>query len=317
MHRAICLAGLAGAPLYVVHLSTAQALAAVRGARPRPAGDGRDLPAVPVSHRPRVRAAWLRGAKFAMSPPLREAGHPETLWGGLADGSLQAAGHRPLQLLLRGARAGHALFQAAGRGRFHPHPQRRAGPRGRGFALMHEGAVVRHGFSLQRWVEITATAPARLFGLYPRKGTLAVGSDADVVLFDPAERWTVSGRAPQPGRLLDLRGASNHWPGEEGVLARPVHRRWRTMAGRAGQGQFETRPRGMPDPSPVHGASNHAPGIPHDRLRPDRRRPALAPYAETALAALGGLRINGASAAAAERTGRHRRHARGRLPAWR
>jgi dihydropyrimidinase len=57
--------------------------------------------------------------------------------------------------------------------------------------LMHDGAVVTHGMSLNRFVEIVATAPAKLFGLFPRKGTIAVGSDGDLVLFDPAERWTI------------------------------------------------------------------------------------------------------------------------------
>jgi dihydropyrimidinase len=56
---------------------------------------------------------------------------------------------------------------------------------------MHDGAVVTHGMSLNRFVEITATAPAKLFGLFPKKGTIAVGSDGDLVLFDPAERWTI------------------------------------------------------------------------------------------------------------------------------
>jgi dihydropyrimidinase len=57
--------------------------------------------------------------------------------------------------------------------------------------LMHDGAVVRHGMSLNRFVQITATAPAKLFGLFPQKGTIAPGTDADLVLFDPAERWTI------------------------------------------------------------------------------------------------------------------------------
>jgi dihydropyrimidinase len=57
--------------------------------------------------------------------------------------------------------------------------------------LVFDGAVVKYGMSLNRFVEITATAPAKLFGLFPKKGTIAVGTDADLVLFDPAERWTI------------------------------------------------------------------------------------------------------------------------------
>jgi dihydropyrimidinase len=57
--------------------------------------------------------------------------------------------------------------------------------------LMHDAAVLQHGLSLHRFVDLVASAPARLFGLFPRKGAVAVGSDADLVLFDPQERWTV------------------------------------------------------------------------------------------------------------------------------
>ena len=59
--------------------------------------------------------------------------------------------------------------------------------------LIFDGGVRQHGLSLNRFVELTATAPARLFGLFPRKGTIAVGSDADIVLFDPNETWTIRG----------------------------------------------------------------------------------------------------------------------------
>ena len=57
--------------------------------------------------------------------------------------------------------------------------------------LVHDGGVCRHGISLNRFVELTSTTPAKLFGLFPKKGTIAVGSDADIVLFDPGESWTI------------------------------------------------------------------------------------------------------------------------------
>ena len=99
--------------------------------------------------------------------------------------------------------------------------------------LIFEGAVHKHGMSINRFVEITSTAPAKLFGLFPRKGTIAVGSDGDIVLFDPNEQWTIraaehhsrvdytlfEGR-PVTGRVgdrhLDLGRA------EEGVVRRRV-----------------------------------------------------------------------------------------------
>ena len=58
--------------------------------------------------------------------------------------------------------------------------------------LIYDGSVGKHGMSLNRFVEMTATTPAKLFGLFPKKGTIAVGSDADIVVFDPCETWTVS-----------------------------------------------------------------------------------------------------------------------------
>jgi len=242
VHRAICLAGLAGAPLYVVHLSTAQALAAVREAR----GRGQRVMAETcpqylfLTDREYARPGF-EGAKFVMSPPLREAGHPETLWRGLADGSLQAVATDHCSFCYEVPAQGMRYSKQQGVADFTRIPNGAPGVETR-LALMHEGAVVRHGFSLQRWVEITATAPARLFGLYPRKGTLAVGSDADVVLFDPAERWTI--RAAEHHSLADY----SLFEGIEltGRVKKVFVRgqcivdgqQWR---GRAGQGQFVKR----------------------------------------------------------------------------
>jgi len=102
--------------------------------------------------------------------------------------------------------------------------------------LVFDGGVVKHGMSLNRFVEITATAPAKLFGLFPRKGTIAVGSDADLVLFDPGKSWTI--RAAEHHSRVDyslfegrtvtgrvskvlLRGAlivdGDRWLGREGM----------------------------------------------------------------------------------------------------
>jgi dihydropyrimidinase len=102
--------------------------------------------------------------------------------------------------------------------------------------LVFDGAVLKHGMSMNRFVEITATAPARLFGLFPKKGTIAVGSDGDLVLFDPGERWTI--RASEHHSRVDyslfegrevtgrvkkvfVRGEcivdGSHWQGREGM----------------------------------------------------------------------------------------------------
>jgi dihydropyrimidinase len=108
---------------------------------------------------------------------------------------------------------------------------------------MHDAAVLKHGLSLHRLVDMVATAPARMFGLFPRKGTVAVGSDADLVLFDPAGTLDrARRRPPQPQRLLAVRGPRAHGPRQEGLPARPVHRRWSAQwLGRDGMGQYLPR----------------------------------------------------------------------------
>ena len=98
--------------------------------------------------------------------------------------------------------------------------------------LIFEGAVHKHGMSINRFVEITATAPAKLFGLFPRKGTIAVGTDGDIVLFDPDEQWTI--RAAEQHTRSDytlFEGRSGERPGEKSVSARSVHRRRADVAG--------------------------------------------------------------------------------------
>jgi dihydropyrimidinase len=132
------------------------------------------------------------GAKYVCSPPLRDAdeGHQERLWQGLRTNDLQVVStdHCPFCM------GDHHTFgtqKQLGQGDFSKIPNGMPGVEPR-MILMYNGGVVEGRISLNRFVEITATAPAKMFGMYPRKGTIAVGSDADIVVFDPHGSHVIS-----------------------------------------------------------------------------------------------------------------------------
>ena len=177
VHRAFKLAELAGTPAYIVHLSSRDALNAVREARDR------GLPAFAetcpqylyLSDADMARPGF-EGAKFVCSPPLRPADHQADLWKGLQSGDLQlvATDHAPFNY--RGQKElGSEDFSKIPNGL--PSVEDR-------YTLIFQG-VHAGRISANRFVELVATAPAKMFGLYPRKGTIAPGSDADIVVFDP------------------------------------------------------------------------------------------------------------------------------------
>jgi dihydropyrimidinase len=121
-----------------------------------------------------------------MSPPLRDRGDHEKLWRGLASNELQAVGtdHCPFFF-------DKTPGKLSGKGDFSKIPSGAPGIENRMSRLFHGGVVGGH-FDVSRFVEITSTAPAKIFGLFPRKGTIARGSDADVVIFDPEAEMVIS-----------------------------------------------------------------------------------------------------------------------------
>ena len=131
---------------------------------------------------------------FVMTPPLRPAGHQEALWRGLACGQLQVVSTDHCAFCYGPSPRGERYSKQLGTERFTRIPNGAPGLETR-VPMMYDGAVLGHGMSVNRFVDLVATMPARLFGLFPRKGTIAVGSDADLVLFDPNERWTVTAAA--------------------------------------------------------------------------------------------------------------------------
>jgi dihydropyrimidinase len=191
-HRAIKMAELAGCPLYVVHMSALEALAEVTNAR----DEGLNVFAETCPQYLFLDLDDLgngfEGAKFVCSPPLRDRaeGHQEALWSGLATNDLQVVStdHCPFCFedhpeLGRQKRLGEGDFSKIPNGL--PGVEHR-------LELIYHGAVAEERLSLERWVEVCSTTPARMFGLFPRKGTIAVGSDADLVIFDPRKKHTLS-----------------------------------------------------------------------------------------------------------------------------
>lgn len=186
-HRAIALAEMADAPVYFVHLSCEPALDEVTRARDR----GRPVFAETCPHYLFLDEQVYDDdsfdvAKYVLTPPLRPARHQRHLWRGLRtdDISVVSTDHCPFCL---------SGQKSLGEGDFSKIPNGGPGVEHR-LPLLHSGGVIAGHLTLRRMVEVFSTAPARLFGLFPRKGTIAVGSDADLVLFDPAAEQTISAR---------------------------------------------------------------------------------------------------------------------------
>jgi dihydropyrimidinase len=182
--RAIRLAAVAGAPLYIVHLTAMQALAAVAQAR----DSGQNVfaetcPQYLYLSQDDMAKPGFEGAKYVCSPPVRPAEHHAALWCGLRtnDLSVVSTDHCPF-CFKEQKELGVGDFSKIPNGM--PNVEHR-------IDLLHSG-VVAGELSLARWVEVNSTTPARMFGLYPRKGTIAPGSDADIVIYDPNARHTLS-----------------------------------------------------------------------------------------------------------------------------
>jgi dihydropyrimidinase len=183
--RAIALAEMAGCPVYIVHLSCNDALEKVREARDRglPAY-AETCPQYLYLSLENMDVPDFEGAKYVFTPPLREKWHQEKLWHGLAHDTLQVVStdHCPFCFKEQ---------KELGRNDFTKIPNGGPGVEHR-LSLIYSGGVHGGKFSANRFVQLVSTAPAKLFGLYPRKGTIAVGSDADLVIFDANAEQVIS-----------------------------------------------------------------------------------------------------------------------------
>ena len=234
-HRAIALAEIAEVPIYIVHLSAAEALEMVTEARDR------GLPAYAETCPQYLFLSYdnyeepgFNGAKYVMSPPLRPKETQDRLWRGLGSNDLQAIStdHCPFCMKEQ---------KELGLNDFSRIPNGAPGIETR-MSLVYDGGVRTGRISLNRFVELTSTSPARIFGLFPRKGTIAPGSDADIVIFDPDKTMTLS------VKTLHMRVDYNPYEGRQVTgVPETVLSRGRVIVdngaftGRAGAGSFLKR----------------------------------------------------------------------------
>jgi dihydropyrimidinase len=190
VHHLATFAELTGAHVYVVHTSCADALAASVRARARGVRMWVET-VIPylVVDRSYAEKADFEGAKYVMSPPLRELRHQKVLWDALRTGHIDtvATDHAPFDF--KGQKE-------MGRGDFTKIPNGIPSVEDRVHLLWTHG-VVANKIDVCRFVEVASTAAAKLFGLFPKKGTIAPGADADLVLFDPNIRRTISAKTQQ------------------------------------------------------------------------------------------------------------------------
>lgn len=191
-HRAIMLSHLTGAPLYVVHVSAKQAVAQLAAARDNGQNVfGETCPQyLYLSLEEQLGATseeWgdFEGAKWVCSTPLRSRGegHQDHMWQALRTNDLQMVSTDHCPFCMAGQKE-------LGKGDFRKIPNGIGGVEHR-MDLMYQG-VVTGQLTLERWVELTSTTPARMFGMYGRKGVIAPGADGDVVVYDPNGRTTIS-----------------------------------------------------------------------------------------------------------------------------
>ena len=233
-NRVIRLAEAARVPVYIVHLSAREALNAVRQARDE------GLPAFAETC-PQYLFLSLEdlgngfnGAKFVCSPPLRPKDHWDELWRGLVKDDLQVVStdHCPFDFRDQ---------KDLGRGDFRKIPNGLPGVEDR-MDLLHDGGVVGGRISRERWVEITSTAPAKLFGMYPKKGAVAVGADADLVVYDPNRKRTISAETHHMAVDYSCYEGRSVQGGSDIVMSRgSVIVRDGAFTGRKGHGRFIRR----------------------------------------------------------------------------
>ncbi|MET8243748.1 dihydropyrimidinase [Streptomyces sp. NPDC005202] len=183
-HRAIRLAQVAGAPLYVVHVSAMEAVAELTRARDEGLNVfGETCPQYLFLSTDNLAEPDFEGAKYVCSTPLRPKEHQAQLWKGLRTNDLQVVSTDHCPFCFTGQKE-------LGRGDFSKIPNGLPGVENR-MDLLHQAVVDGH-ISRRRWIEIACATPARMFGLYPKKGTIAPGADADVVIYDPHAEQVMS-----------------------------------------------------------------------------------------------------------------------------
>ena len=190
--RAACLAKAADAPVFIVHVTCSEAMRAIRTASNEGIGIfGETCPHYLVLDVENLSKPNFQGAKYVCSPPLREAWHQDELWSAIEHGWLQVVGSDHCGFNFKGQKE-------MGRQDFRKIPNGAPGVENR-LAILYTYGVLTGKLSLTRMVDVFATAPAKFYGLYPRKGSLAVGGDADIIVFDPGWEGTISVKTSKQG----------------------------------------------------------------------------------------------------------------------
>ncbi|MFE0098923.1 dihydropyrimidinase [Streptomyces sp. NPDC059009] len=233
-HRAIQLARVAGAPLYVVHVSAEEAVEEL--ARARDAGlpvFGETCPQYLFLSTDNLAEPDFEGSKYVCSTPLRPREHQAALWRGLRTNDLQVVSTDHCPFCFVGQKE-------LGRGDFSKIPNGLPGVENR-MDLLHQAVVDGH-ISRRRWIEIACASPARMFGLYGKKGTIAPGADADVVVYDPAAEQVMSAATHHMNVDYSAYEGKRVTGQVETVLSRgEVVIEGREFKGRAGHGAYVAR----------------------------------------------------------------------------
>ncbi|MFU8825687.1 dihydropyrimidinase [Yoonia sp.] len=242
-HRAIAHAELIDVPIVIVHVSGPEPLEQIKWARAR----GRTVYAETCPQYIQLTADDLKGfnmdfegAKYVCSPPPRDAASQEAIWQGLADGSFDifSSDHAPFRM---NGLQNTGKDTPRARTSFKWVPNGLPGVETRLQILFSEG-VSKGRISAERFVALTSTNPAKLYGLYPRKGSITIGGDADLVLWDPAARTTI--------RQANLHHGADYTPYEGmEVIGVPLHTLLRgqmiasngQVTGRLGAGEIMSR----------------------------------------------------------------------------
>ncbi|MFD9718907.1 dihydropyrimidinase [Streptomyces sp. NPDC059076] len=233
-HRAIQLARVAGAPLYVVHVSAEEALAEIAVARDKGLNVfGETCPQYLFLSTDNLAEPDFEGAKYVCSTPLRPQEHQTALWRGLRTNDLQVVSTDHCPFCFTGQKE-------LGRGDFSKIPNGLPGVENR-MDLLHQAVLDGH-ITRRRWIEIACATPARMFGLYPKKGTIAPGADADIVIYDPRQQQTLSVETHHMNVDYSAYEGRNITGQVETVLSRgEVVIDRRAFTGRAGHGQYVPR----------------------------------------------------------------------------
>jgi dihydropyrimidinase len=240
--RAVALAGVAGCPLYVVHMTCEEAVAQLRMGRAR---------GLPVMGETCVQYMFAtvddlkrpnyEGSKFVCSPPVRTVKDQQVLWSALKDRTLQVVSTDHCPFWFEGGKDGKLAGKELGKGNFAKIPNGLPVIEDR-MKIMWSYGVGGGYIDMNRFVEINCTNPAKIFGLYPRKGTISIGADADIVVWDPSHEETISAKTHHMNTDYNIFEGYKVKGGASAVFVRGTQvvdgSKW---VGRNGHGQFLKR----------------------------------------------------------------------------